>query len=215
MAWRLPGFGESVVAPALRRRRQAAVEKPHEVYMPIPGFDSTSIDTSVDPCTDFYKFACGKFAANHPIPADQAGGGPVLRALQRQYAVAEWDSDEGFGGWSGTVTDEQKIGDYYKAAWIRTPIEAKGLAPVKPLLDEIDALTEQEQLPALIGKLQRMGVDCLLRVWRAAGLQGREQADCVCRPGRTGPAGAGLLPAHRRARTRRCGSSMWRTWRRC
>ena len=47
--------------------------KPAEVYLPIPGFDATSLDVSADPCNDFYKFACGKFAANHPIPADQAG----------------------------------------------------------------------------------------------------------------------------------------------
>ena len=55
--------------------------------------------------------------------------------------------------------DEQKIGDYYKACMDVDAIEAKGLAPVQPLLDEIDAVTSKKQLPALIGKLQRMGID--------------------------------------------------------
>jgi putative endopeptidase len=42
-------------------------------YVPAPAFDTASIDTKADPCTDFYKFACGNFAANHPIPSDQTG----------------------------------------------------------------------------------------------------------------------------------------------
>ena len=40
-------------------------------YLPQPSFDTTSINPAADPCNDFYKFACGKYAANHPIPADQ------------------------------------------------------------------------------------------------------------------------------------------------
>ena len=50
-----------------------ATAKVEEVYKPIPGFDASSIDAKADPCNDFYKFGCGKFAANHPIPADQTG----------------------------------------------------------------------------------------------------------------------------------------------
>src|ERR1700733_12858634 len=48
--------------------------KPAETYLPIPGFDTTSIDKTADPCNDFYKFACGRLGANHPIPSDQPEG---------------------------------------------------------------------------------------------------------------------------------------------
>ena len=38
-------------------------------------------------------------------------------------------------------------------------IDAKGLTPIEPLLKEIDALKSMDQSPALIGKLQRIGVN--------------------------------------------------------
>src|ERR1035437_705541 len=49
---------------------QPAAEKP------LPGLDLPSIDLAAAPCVDMYKFACGKFSANHPIPADQPGVDP-------------------------------------------------------------------------------------------------------------------------------------------
>ena len=136
---------------------------PTTKYLPIAGFDTTSIDSTVDPCTDFYKFACGKFAANHPIPADQT-------AVDQFYALYNVNTQALNGilikaetGGASRSPDEQKIGDYYAACMNTDLIEQKGLAPIQPLLDEIDGLGDGMRaklaLPMLIGKLQRVGVN--------------------------------------------------------
>src|SRR5271163_50326 len=127
--------------------------KPHEVYLPIPGFDTTSLDTSADPCNDFYKFACGKFAANHPIPSDQAGVDQFYALYNVNTQSLNGILNKAAAGGAGRSPDEQKIGDYYKACMDTDAIEAKGQAPVEPLLNEIDAVKNKEQLAALAGKL--------------------------------------------------------------
>jgi putative endopeptidase len=127
-------------------------------YVPGPAFDTAAIDPKADPCADFYKFACGNFAANHPIPADQSGvdqfyllynvNTQELNGILSKYAEPS----------STRTPNEQKIGDDYAACMNTALIEQKDLEPIKPLLGEIDRVT-RPGLAYLAGELQRYGVN--------------------------------------------------------
>jgi putative endopeptidase len=153
----LVGRAQQAPAPAPASSPASGTEKP------LPGLDLSSIDRTADPCTDMYKFACGKFTANHPIPADLPGIDPFYVLYNVDTQQLNGILEKAQAGGAGRSPDEQKIGDYFKACMATSAIEADGLKSIQPLLDEINALTAnpagQAQFAALVGKLQRQGVD--------------------------------------------------------
>jgi putative endopeptidase len=145
-----------LAARAQQTPADAATEKP------LPSLDLSSIDRSVDPCTDMYKFACGKFQANHPIPPDQPSVDPfyVLYNIDTQELNSILEKAQ--AGGARRSPDEQKIGDYFKACMNTDAINAAGLKPLQPLFDRIDALDGSREgrarIAPLLGDLQRVGV---------------------------------------------------------
>ena len=146
-------------ATAVARAQTPAPDSPPQThYVPSPAFDLSSINTGADPCNDFYKFACGNFATNHAIPADQSHvdqfyvlsnvNTQELSGILQKFAVPSPDR----------TPNEQKIGDFY-AACMNTPlIEKQDLTPIQPLLDKIDSV-RKSGLAELAGELQRIGVN--------------------------------------------------------
>src|ERR1035438_3171368 len=78
----LPCAAQQASAPAQAASPTTPV--PPAPEKPLPGLDLSSIDLAADPCTDMYKFACGKFNDHHPIPLDQSNVDPFYRSEERR-----------------------------------------------------------------------------------------------------------------------------------
>src|SRR5271154_2679651 len=47
-----------------------------------PSLDLSDMDTSVDACTDFYRYSCGGWLKKNPIPPDQASWSVYAKLTQ-------------------------------------------------------------------------------------------------------------------------------------
>jgi endothelin-converting enzyme/putative endopeptidase len=142
-------------APALYAQQPAAAPpaQPLQAMPYLPSLDVNNLDRSVDPCTDFYKFACGGWQKHNPIPADQAGW-DVYAKLANDNQQFLWGILEEDAKASNRTPVQQKVGDYFAACMNTSAIDAQGYSPVKPALHEIDALQTRKDLVAAIGTLQ-------------------------------------------------------------
>ena len=159
---------------------------------PLPSLDLSSMDLSADPCTDMYKFACGHFDANHPIPPDQPAVDPfyVLYNVNTQELNTILQKAE--TGGATRSPDEQKIGDYFNACMDTSldPVRRPHPHPAYVGRDRRSRWksrrSRQTRRPAR--RVAAPRCQRLLRIRRAAGLQGCLQTNCRNRAGRPRPA---------------------------
>ena len=130
-------------------------------YELIPGLDKSLIDTSTDPCANFYQYACGNFAKLHPIPSDQSSYDSfaiVYEYTQHElYNLLEKASVDD----PNRTPDEQKIGDFYATCMDLSAAE-KTLPALQPEFDRIANLKSKDELPALLAHYQLIGVNAFL-----------------------------------------------------
>src|ERR1700743_3316160 len=129
----------ALLVPALHLSAQQPASQPIQAMPYTPSLDVTSLDRSVDPCVDFYKFSCGGWLKNNPIPADPSGGS-VYAKLGNENQQFLWGILEADAKAKDRTPVQQKVGDYFAACMNTGAIDALGLKPVQPELARIAAL---------------------------------------------------------------------------
>jgi endothelin-converting enzyme/putative endopeptidase len=140
----------------------AAGQSADKAYAPIPGFDKSLMDTSADPCVDFYQYACGNWSKLHPIPSDSPYSDQFFNLDQYNRQVLRDILQKAAKPDPARDANTQKIGDYYASCVDETAIQAKGLSSLQPELDRISSLTSKDQLPELLAHYQLINVDSFL-----------------------------------------------------
>ncbi len=127
-----------------------------------PGFDVTAIDRKVNPCDDFYAFACGGWIASNEIPADKSRWGRFdqlaesdlnkLHDILTAAAAGKSEPQDRFG---------DKVGDFFAACMDQEGTEKTGLADLKAEWTKIEAVKDPVSLSRAVGRLHGTGIGTL------------------------------------------------------
>jgi len=119
-------------------------------------FSPDQADKSLDPCSDFFQYACSKWVKANPIPADQASWGTFNKLAIWNTAAIRNTLEQVANPDPNRNAADQKAGDHYASCMDEATINQKGIAPLKPDLDRIAALKDKSQLPELIASLHQI-----------------------------------------------------------
>ena len=135
------------------------------------GLNPADMDLGADPRADFYRFANGGWLDRTTIPGDEGayGLGNELDDLTREQLLTLLEevtaNDELQVG-----SDEWKAAELYRQGLDITSRNAQGLTPIQPLLAEIDAIANLEDLHTFQRTAELSWLTGLFQVFAAPGL---------------------------------------------
>jgi predicted metalloendopeptidase len=126
------------------------------------GIDIKSMDPAVNPCQNFYLYACGGWKKANPIPPQYSRWGRFNELQERNQKILRDILDDSAGHVSRSPVD-QKIGTFYNACMNETAIDEAGYAPIKAALERIQRLTGKGALAEEVARFHNQGVDAFFR----------------------------------------------------
>jgi endothelin-converting enzyme/putative endopeptidase len=116
----------------------------------LPVLDVSSMDTSVDPCVDFFAYSCNGWIKKNPIPPDQSSWGAYSKVQDSNRQQLRSLVESAASETGERAIYRQKIGDYYASCIDEKTIDAQGTRPLQEALAKIDGIRSKNDLSDVV-----------------------------------------------------------------
>ncbi len=144
------------ISSAVAQGASPSAQTPPKDLPSLAHFNAEIVDSSLDPCNDFFKYSCNKFLTAHPIPADEVAwgtGGPlgIWNQVILVQTLEKLSSND-----ASRASNEQKIGDFYYSCMDEKNIDAHSIEWFQPELKRIADIKNLSDIAAEIAHLHQV-----------------------------------------------------------
>lgn len=124
----------------------------------VPRFSVENMDKSIDPGTDFFRYAAGTWVKNNPVPADKSRWSGFIELQERNWHLIHNLLESAGSGDLQINSPAQEVADFYRSAMDTNRLERLAFEPLRKDLGKIEALKSPDDLVRLLADFHSRGI---------------------------------------------------------